>query len=128
MAHGVEGHGRMIPRSASVKLRVAGVAIVRIRIGSRPLILAEMRLRKGDEHSFLIRRLENLREAQMRAGLTAVIMVVNEVDSKTLKPLQTFVRSVQRGPRRPHLGIIQRHGTKEDPAPVQIEIPALNPK
>src|SRR5207244_930858 len=73
------------------------------------------------------RRPEDLRETQMRARLTAVVVSINEIDAKTLEPLHALFGAFVRRPGRANLRVVERDSTKEYPAAVQVKVTALNP-
>ena len=118
----------MIPRHAHVSLGVPRVAVVLVRLGRLPVVMAEMRLREGHQHPHVIRRPQDFREAEVRARFAAIVVGVDEVDAETLQALQAFPRARVGGPCRAHLGVVQRHARQENAAAVQDKVAALNPK
>ncbi len=87
-----------------------------------------MRLRERHEHPGVVSRPQNLREAQVRAGLAIVVVRINEVDPDALEALQTFPRTVVARERGAHLRVVQRHGAQENATAVQIEVAAIDPE
>ena len=128
MAHRVDHDRRMVLRDAHVELRVPGVAVVLVGVGRLPVVVAEVRLREGDEHPHVVRRPQDLREAQVRARLAAVVVRVDEVDAEALEPQQALPRRLVVRQRGPDLGIVQRHGGEEDAGAVEVEVPAVDPE
>ena len=103
VAHRVEDDRRMVAGGADVERGVAGVAVGRVGVGRLPVVVAEVRLGERDEHAHVVRRPEDLREAQVGAGLAAVVVRVDEVDAEALEPLQALAGRVVAGQRRADL-------------------------
>src|SRR5262245_54667482 len=90
--------------------------------------MGEVGLGQRHEHPDVVGGPEYLRETDVRAGLAAVIMGVDEVNAETLEPPQRLPRSViGRGPGA-ELGAVQRDGGEVDAGAVQVEVPAVDPK
>ena len=128
VAHRVHHDRRMVLGRADVELRMAGVAVVPVGVGGLPLVVTEVRLREGDEHPHVVRRPQDLREAQVRAGLAAVVVGVDEIDAEALEALQALAGGVIGGQRRSDLGVVQRQSAEKDAGAVEVEIPALDPE
>jgi hypothetical protein len=99
----------VILRRPHVERGVLRVAIRLVRIRSLPGVMCEMRLGKRDQHSDVIRRSQNLFEAQVGSRFTAVIVRVDEVDPETREPLHALTGAVISGPRGANLCVVQRH-------------------
>ena len=76
----------------------------------------------------VIRRPQNLFEAQMVARLAAVVVCVNEIDPKTLQASHTLSGRVVVGPCGADLGVVQGNRREEDARAVEIEVPAIDPE
>ena len=117
VAHGVERRptdgcrprGRRTRRAA--RSRWSRSASARL-----PVVVAEMRLRERDEHAHVVGGPQDLREAQVRAGLAAVVVGVDEVDAEALEPLQALAGRRVAGQRGADLGVVERNGGEEDAA------------
>ena len=109
VAHGVAHHRRMAPRHAHVERRVARVAVGLVGVRRLPVVGAEVRLRQRHQHPRVIRRAQDLREAQVRARLAAVVVGVNEIDPETLEAQQALLGRLVGRQRGAHLGVVQRH-------------------
>src|SRR3989304_187187 len=118
----------MVLRGTDVEFRVAGIAVVLIGIGVLPIIVAKMRLGKGYEHPHVVRCPENLSKAPRRTRLTAVVVSIYEVDSKTFETLHTLPRSLVGRQGGGNLGVIKRHGGEKDAAAIQVEITSVDPE
>ena len=128
VACGVGHDRRMVAGHAREERRVMRIAVGLVRVGIVPIVVAEVRLGKGDQHAHVVRGSQDLREAQMGPRLTAVVVGVHEVDPGALQTLQAFAGPLVARQRRTDLRIVQRHGRQEDPAPVETEIPSLDPE
>ena len=118
----------MVLRRPHIDLRVPGVAVGPVGIGSLPVIMSKVRLRESHEHANVVRGLENFREADMGSWLAAIVVRVHKIDAETLQALQGFARALVGCRPGAELGIIQRHGRKVDARAVQVEILAVDPK
>src|SRR5262249_26901440 len=128
VTHGVSHDRRMILRTPNVELGVTSVAVVRVGIGFLPVVLAEMWLRKGDEHPNVVGGPEDLGKAEVRTRLAPVVVCIHEIDARSLQPRQSLLGPVVTGQRSIHLRVIQRYGTKEYAAGVEIEVTPIDPK
>ncbi len=128
VAHDIHDHGRMIPRRLHVERRVPGIAVVLVRVGGGPVVVAEVRLSEAHEHAHIVRRAENFRKTQVGARLATVVVRVNVVDAETLEPFQALAGGGVGGQGRAHLRIVQRNGRKKNSRAVEVEIAAINPE
>src|SRR5229473_3355108 len=118
----------MVPGGARVKLRVPCVAVILVGVPRLPLVLCEMRLGERNEHSFVVRRAQDLCVAQMGARLAPVVVSIDKIDAETLEPLHALLRALVGRPRRPNLGVVQRDRGEEDAAAVQVKVSPIDPK
>ena len=100
VAHRVAHHRRVAARDAHVERRVARVAVGLVGVRRLPIVRAEVRLRQRHQHPRVVRRAQDLREAQVRAGLAAVVVRVDEVDAETLEAQEALLGRRRRSPRR----------------------------
>jgi hypothetical protein len=128
VAHGVEDHRRVAARDADVERGMPGVAVGLVRAGRFPIVVAEVRLGEGHQHPHVVGRPQDFGEAQVRAGLAAVVVRVDEIDPEALEPLQALAGPRVCRPRGTDLGVVQRHGRQEDAAAVQEEVPPVDPE
>src|SRR5262249_28586427 len=106
---------------------VTSVTIGSIGVRGPPIIMAEMWLREGDEHSDVISGFENLFKTKVSSWFAAVVVRINEVDSKTLEPLHAFARACVGRKRGTDLRVIQRYGREKYSRTVQKEIATIYP-
>jgi hypothetical protein len=99
VAHAVRHHRRVVLGRADVEFRVARVAVGPVGVHGLPVVMAEVRLRQRHEHAHVVRGPQHFRETDMRAGLAAIVVGVDEVDAEALEALQGFPSAlVGRGP------------------------------
>ena len=110
VAHRIGDHGRMIAGDASIELGMAGVAVFLVGVGRFPVVMREVRLREGNQHSDVVGRSQDFREAQMRPRLAIVVVRIDKVDAEALEPEQTFPRRRVSGLCGADRGVVQRHG------------------
>ena len=128
VAGGVHHHGRMRPGDADVERRVLGIAIGPVGVGGLPVVIGKVRLRQRHQHPQVVGGPQDFLKSQVRARLATVVVRVHKVDAKALQAFQALSGSVVRGQGGPDLRVVQRHRTQEDAAPIQVEIPALDPE
>ena len=128
VAHRVQDHGRVIARRTDVEGGMFCVAVALVRVVGLPIVLPEMRLRERDQHAHVVSGFEDLRKAQVRAWLAAVVVRVDEVDADVLESPQAFPGDIVAGPQSADLGVVQRQRRKKDPRAVEVEIPSFDPE
>src|SRR6516225_5292114 len=116
----------MILGSAHVELRMARIVTVGVR--GFPVVMPEVRLREADQHADVVGRPENFREADVRAGLAAVIVCVNEVDSKALEALHRFDGARVTGRTSAELGVVEWDRGEKEARAVEVKILAVDPE
>ena len=96
--------------------------------GAVQVVLAKVGLENDTSITLVVSRPQNLLKGPMRAGLTAVVMRVNEVDPEALVPLKSRPRGLVARHRRAALGVVERDGGQIQTRAVQVEVPALDPE
>jgi len=91
-AHGVGDDRRVALRHANVEVRMLPVAVIAISIRRTPIVVGEVGLGEGDEHAHIVGGAQDLREAQVRPWLAAIVVGIDEVDAQALEPLQGLPR------------------------------------
>ncbi len=77
-----------------------GVAVALVGVGGLPVVVAEVGLGEGHQHADVVGGAEDLLEAEMGAGLAAVVVGVDEVDAEALEALHGSPSPPRRWPRR----------------------------
>ena len=91
VAHRVADHRRVAAHDAHVERRVACVAVGLVGVWRLPIVRTEMRLRQRHQYPRVVRGAQDFREAQVRAGLAAVVVRVHKVDPKTLEAQEALL-------------------------------------
>ena len=92
----------MVPRHADVEPGVVGVAVLFRGGGHLPIVLGEMGLREGHQHPHVVRRAEDLLEAEVASRLAAIVMGVDEIDADPFQPQQALLGPVVAGRQGAH--------------------------
>ena len=118
----------MVLRDADVELRVAGVAVGLVGVGRLPVVVAEMRLGERDEHAHVVGGPQDLREAQVRARLAAVVVRVDEVDAEALQPQQALLRRLVGRRRGADWALSSGTAERKMRRAVEVEVAAVDPE
>src|SRR5579862_8271236 len=111
----------MASRHMRVKRGMAGVAVVRVGIGSFPIVIAEMELREGNEHPGIVGRAQYFLEGKVRPRIAVVVVRINKIDAETLQAAEGLLRGVIRRACDAKRGVGDRHRGKMDAGPVEIK-------
>ena len=128
VAGGIADHRRMVLGHAHVELRVPRIAVGLVRVRRGPVVVAEVRLGEGHQHSFVVGGPQHLLEADMRARFAAVVVRVDEVDPEALEALQGRPGAVVTGRGGAELAVVERDGRQVQTRAVQVEIPPVDPE
>ena len=128
VAHRIHHDRRVALGGPNEELRMAGISIVQIGVGGLPGVMAEMRLRERHEHSHVVRGPQDLGKTQMRARFAAVVVSVDEVDSKAPEALHALAGGLVVRQGGADLGIVERHSRQKDASAVEIEVPTVDPE
>ena len=128
VAHRIGDDRRMVLGRPHEDLGVLRVAVRAIGVGGLPVVLPEVRLREADEHPRIVGGPQDLREAEVRPGLAAVVVRVDEVDAEAAHPLHRLAGRLVRRRPRPDLAVVDRHGGEIEPGAVQVEVLTVDPE